>query len=67
MWIVWGGCILMIIGIYGAFLMSHRRIWLRITDEDITVAGHASKNQGAFVPIFEALADDVRNHISGEK
>lgn len=65
-WVVWIGCILMILGIYGAFLMSHRRIWIRITDTDITVAGHTNKNQAAFASTFEEFAEEVRRHISKE-
>lgn len=67
-WVVWIGCILMILGIYGAFLMSHRRIWIRITADDVTVAGHTNKNHAAFATTFEQLADVVRQTISeGEK
>ncbi len=67
-WVVWIGCILMILGIYGAFLISHRRIWIRITENEVTVAGHTNKNQAAFATVFEQLADTVRRQISeGEK
>jgi cytochrome c biogenesis protein len=66
-WIVWIGCIMMILGIYGAFLMSHRRIWIRITDTEIAVAGHANKNQAAFAAAFEEFAEEVRRHISREE
>jgi len=66
-WVVWIGCILMILGIYGAFLMSHRRIWIRITDTEIKVAGHANKNQTAFASRFEEFAEEVRRHILEEK
>ena len=65
-WVVWIGCILMIIGIYGAFLMSHRRIWIRITATEITVAGHAGKNPSAFAQTFLDLADAVRATVSKE-
>lgn len=66
-WVVWAGCLLMILGIYGAFLMSHRRVWIRIADSDITVAGHASKNPAAFATEFEVFAAAVRTQISEEK
>ena len=65
-WVVWIGCILMILGIYGAFLMSHRRVWIRITATEITVAGHASKNPSAFAQTFLDLADAVRATVSKE-
>lgn len=63
-WVVWIGCTLMILGIYGAFLMSHRRIWIRITADEVTVAGHTNKNPAAFATVFEQLADTVRQKIS---
>ena len=66
-WVVWIGCILMILGIYGAFLMSHRRIWVRVTDTEITVAGHTNKNQAAFASKFEEFAAEVRRHIAKEE
>lgn len=66
-WVVWTGCLLMILGIYGAFLMSHRRIWIRIAGDDVTVAGHASKNPAAFSTEFEEFAAAVRKQISEEK
>lgn len=66
-WVVWAGCLLMILGIYGAFLMSHRRIWLRIAGDDLTIAGHASKNTAAFATEFEEFAAAVRKQISEEK
>lgn len=67
-WVVWIGCILMILGIYGAFLMSHRRIWIRITADEVALAGHTNKNPAAFATTFEQLADTVRRKISeGEK
>lgn len=63
-WIVWTGCTLMILGIYGAFLMAHRRIWIRITADEVTVAGHSNKNPAAFATVFEQLSDAVRRKIS---
>lgn len=65
--IVWFGCFLMVIGIYIAFFMSHRRIWVRIQDGAVTIGGNASKNQGAFQQTFEKLVDRLRTTIGTEK
>ena len=65
--IVWLGCILMIIGIYIAFFMSHRRIWVRIQGGSITVGGNASKNQGAFQQAFDELVNRLKIDILKEK
>ena len=58
--IVWLGCFLMVIGIYIAFFMSHRRIWIRIQDGSVNVGGNASKNQGGFQLAFEGLVDRLK-------
>lgn len=65
--IVWLGCFLMVIGIYIAFFMSHRRIWVRIQKGSVTVGGNASKNQGAFQQAFEALVEQLKTTIIKEK
>ena len=65
--IVWLGCILMVIGIYIAFFMSHRRIWMRIQDGAITIGGNASKNQGAFQQAFEGLVNRLKIDVIKEK
>jgi cytochrome c biogenesis protein len=66
-WIVWLGCALMVVGIYGAFLMSHRRIWVRIQDGAVTIGGNASKNQAAFEQNFEELAIKLKKQLNGEE
>jgi cytochrome c biogenesis protein len=65
--IVWLGCFLMVIGIYVAFFMSHRRIWVRIQDGSVTVGGNASKNQGGFQLAFEGLVDRLKTDLTKEK
>lgn len=65
--IVWVGCALMVIGIYIAFFMSHRRIWVRIQHGSVTIAGNSSKNQAAFQRFFDELADRLKADISGDK
>lgn len=65
-WIVWLGCMLMVVGIYGAFLMSHRRIWIRLQNGQVTIGGNASKNQGSFEQYFKELETKLRNNLSRE-
>jgi cytochrome c biogenesis protein len=65
--IVWLGCFLMVFGIYAAFFLSHRRIWVRIQDGSVTVGGNASKNQGAFQQSFEGLVDRLKTDLTKEK
>jgi cytochrome c biogenesis protein len=63
--VVWLGCFLMVIGIYIAFFMSHRRIWVRIQDGAVTVGGNASKNPGAFRQHFETLVERLTAELPG--
>jgi cytochrome c biogenesis protein len=65
-WTVWLGCALMVLGIYGAFLMSHRRIWIRLQNGTVTIGGNANKNQGVFERDFEHLAHKLRKQLSVE-
>jgi cytochrome c biogenesis protein len=66
-WIVWLGCALMVVGIYGAFLMSHRRIWIRLQNGVVTMGGNASKNQASFEQYFELLAKKLKKQLTGEE
>jgi cytochrome c biogenesis protein len=66
-WVVWLGCALMVVGIYGAFLMSHRRIWIRLQNGVVTIGGNASKNQASFEQYFEQLAEKLNNRLTREE
>lgn len=63
-WVVWVGCFLMVAGIYAAFFLSHRRIWVRIEGSTVTMGGNASKNQGAFQQYFTDLTHKLEHHLS---
>lgn len=65
--IVWLGCLLMVVGIFAAFFLSHRRVWVRIQHGTVTMGGNASKNQAAFQHFFDALADKLARECSGGK
>jgi cytochrome c biogenesis protein len=66
-WIVWLGCALMVLGIYGAFLVSHRRVWIRLQNGHVTIGGNASKNQAAFEHYFEGLVKKLKQTLSTEE
>ncbi len=63
-WTVYVGFTLMICGLFVAFFMSHRRVWIYIREEDgqtkVLMSGSANKNRGAFEKTFNALVDLVR-------
>lgn len=58
-WVVWMGCLLMVVGICMAFFMSHKRIWVRITNGHLTMGGTASKNPAGFDIAFHELVDKL--------
>jgi cytochrome c biogenesis protein len=63
-WWVYTGCGLMLLGLFVAFFMSHRKIWAYVTEEDGTTkvifAGSANKNKVGFEKTFNALVDEFK-------
>ncbi len=70
-WIVYLGCGLLLLGLYMAFFLSHKRIWLyqQVTDSGILVslAGSSNKNKPAFVQIFKRIEDCIDQSIGHHK
>ncbi|OGR00684.1 MAG: hypothetical protein A2505_00940 [Deltaproteobacteria bacterium RIFOXYD12_FULL_55_16] len=66
-WVVYAGCTLMLIGLYVAFFLSHRRIWVNIVREEetdrcrILLCGVSNKNKIAFEKEFTALVECFTN------
>ncbi len=62
-WIVYIGCILMLIGLWVAFFIFHKRIWIVLSDKngstDILLAGTSNKNKAGFETEFNTLSDTV--------
>ena len=60
-WWVYIGCGLMLFGLYVAFFMSHRRIWLVLTPTgdktQVLLSGSANKNRAGFENKFEELGE----------
>jgi cytochrome c biogenesis protein len=65
-WTVYFGCILMLFGLYVAFFLSHRRLWVYIDEDDkgarVVLSGTSNKNKLGFEKTFAALADKFRNN-----
>lgn len=63
-WLVYLGCSLMLLGLYMAFFMSHKRIWLYLKLESdnisILLAGSANKNKIEFSNQFAELEKQLR-------
>lgn len=60
-WWVYGGSALMLLGLYAAFFMSHRKIWVCVREKEggaeAVFIGHANKNSLGFENTFNALAE----------
>ena len=63
-WIVYLGCIVMSIGLYAAFFMSHARIWVSLKDEKgsikVTIAASTNKNKIAFEQKIDKLIKGLK-------
>jgi cytochrome c biogenesis protein len=69
--LVYLGCIIMALGLYITFFMSHRRVWIHVADEKgntkITVAASAHRNRAAFERRIEKVADLLQPGHKGGK
>ena len=68
-WVVWLGCTLMVIGVFVAFFLPHRRMWVKIVpgeEKDFTawVAGSTSKNRAAFEIEFGETVKRVKESLA---
>ena len=73
-WVVWLGCLLIVLGSCSAFFFSHRRIWVSIQplgtesrgEKGIGVkfGGNAHRNQPAFTLYFDELKKDFDDTLS---
>lgn len=66
-WFVYTGCGMMLLGLFVAFFMSHRKIYAFVHEEDgqtkVLFAGSAHKNKVGFEKTFTALVDAFRAKI----
>jgi len=69
-WTVWFGCFLMIFGSMSAFFFSHRRIWIRISEENgktiVQMAASAHRNQPAFADKFAEFKTQIAATIENK-
>jgi cytochrome c biogenesis protein len=66
-WVVYLGCAMMILGLFVAFFMAHRRIWLLLTKKDgkitVLMCGSVNKNKVGFEKIFASLSSELEADI----
>lgn len=62
-WIVYIGCGLMLAGLYMAFFLSHKRLWLYLensaTGQTLLLGGSSNKNKIAFKQIFTTIEKHI--------
>lgn len=67
-WFVYIGCAMMLIGLYVAFFLSHKKVWIYISEEEsnsrLHVSGNSNKNIIGFENDFSALTDLLEQNDS---
>ncbi|MDH5202726.1 MAG: cytochrome c biogenesis protein ResB [Nitrospirota bacterium] len=70
-WIVYLGCIVMSIGLFIAFFMSHRKLWVRIAEEKnstkVIIGATTNKNRAAFERKINKIITLLSKKQEGEK
>jgi cytochrome c biogenesis protein len=66
-WVVWTGFILLCIGLYICFFMSHRRVWVCLSTTAkgtrAVVGGSSNKNKPGFEKVFNKLAEQIKREF----
>ena len=67
-WAVWGGCILMGIGLTLAFYCVHRRYWVAIVEDAklgtvLWIGTQADKNREHYTEEFQSITADIRAEL----
>jgi len=70
-WVVWAGCLLMMAGFYMTFFMSHRRVWVRITEKkgetQVEMAGSSHRNRSEFEKEMDRIGQAAKEAVSSKK
>jgi cytochrome c biogenesis protein len=65
--LVWVGCVLMIIGFYLTFFLSHRRLWVRLSPKGkgtlLEIAGFSHRNRMGFEQEFEKMVNALQKKL----
>jgi len=64
---VWIACTVMMIGLYIAFFVGHRRVWIRVDSDPentaVLIAGTTNRNPASFEKDFEAALGDLKDAL----
>ena len=68
---VWAGCFLMMAGFYMAFFMSHRRVWVRLTEKKgetlVEIAGSSHRNRLEFEKELDKIVQSLKGRLAPEQ
>jgi cytochrome c biogenesis protein len=66
-WVVWAGCFLMMAGFYMTFFMSHRRIWVRMTERKgetlVEMMGTSHRNRADFEKELDRVGKSLKEQL----
>ncbi|MBI5026573.1 MAG: cytochrome c biogenesis protein ResB [Nitrospirae bacterium] len=70
-WVVYFGCITITIGLFMAFFMSHKKIWVRLTEDKghtkVRFGGIANKNKLSFQRDVDKMAARILTAFEGRR
>jgi cytochrome c biogenesis protein len=62
-WVVWAGCLLLVLGSLSAFFLSHQRLWLVIRStamgSEVKMGASAHRNQPVMARLFDRLGSEI--------
>ena len=69
--VIWLACIVMMLGLYIAFFVAHKRVWVRVDldsdDTAVLIAGTSNRNPATFEREFESALSDLKDALKGKK
>jgi cytochrome c biogenesis protein len=71
-WVVWTGCVLMVLGLFVAFYMVHMRLWVTAVPNAngglmLWIGGAANKNKDRFEQKFHEVVTEIRDELGQPK
>ncbi len=69
--VVYLGCVMLMIGVFMMFYITHQRLWVMIRPEGqgsrVMLAGMGNRNQNDFSKVFDGLADELDRHYASRQ
>ncbi|MBF0457656.1 MAG: cytochrome c biogenesis protein ResB [Nitrospirae bacterium] len=66
-WVVYAGCLFMAIGLYSAFFLSHKKIWVLLQPEktkvNVKIAAFTNKNKTGYEGVINSVFDRLTQRV----